>query len=366
MNTDAVLDGRLRSQRLHLGRSSVDVTTVVREVAAIQAQDLRAAALGVRVRSRGLRADDVSVARTADRSIVRAWCMRGTLHLVPAGDLRDLLAIFGPLYIHRGRRRLRQLGLDDDLCDRALPQIRDLLAGTGAATRHEIHAALTDLGLPIDRGGQAPIHLVRRACLEGIAVEVGARDGEPIYGLLDDWLPGDPCDDRSAALGTLARRYLAAHQPADAADFAAWSGLPTADVRTGWQVVAALLVPVGSRRRLWRLAEPSPVDDHNETCSVRLLPAFDGYLLGYRERTHAVDQVHWPAVHPGGGMIRPTVLVDGVAVATWRIDRSARRARVHVRPFATLPRGTVDGIHHEARDVGRFLGHDLDVDVEPG
>ncbi len=369
MSADAsVRAQRTRSQRLHAGAAHdrADVATVVREVAAIQAQDGRAALLGVRVRSGALVAGDVSTARALDRSIVRAWCMRGTLHLVPAGQLRELLAVFGPVFIHRSKRRLAQLGLDEDVCRRALPRVREVLGASGPLTRHEIAEALTNEGVAIDRDGQAPVHLVRRACLEGIAVETVARDGEPAYQLLDDWLPGDPCDDRAAALANLARRYLSAHQPAGVDDFATWSGLPAADVRAAWRALAGDLIATDADRQLWRLPEESPHAEAGGATSVRLLPAFDNYLLGYRERSHAVDPARWPAVHPGGGIIRPTVMLDGSCVATWRIDRSHRLGRVVVRPLGALPARATEGLRAEVDDVGRFLGAPLDLDFDHG
>ncbi len=259
---------------------------------------------------------------------------------------------------------MTELGLDDGTIRRALPRIRELLSGPDPLTRHEIAGALATRGVQIDRAGQAPIHLVRRACLEGIAVEVGTRDGEPVYHLLDGWLPGEPCADRSAALARLARRYLDAHQPAGLGDFAGWSGLPAADVRAGWRAVAGDMTAFDAGGRLWCLGEPPPADGDRDEPTVRLLPAFDGYLLGYADRTHAVDDEHAAAVHPGGGIIRPTLVVDGVCVATWRIDRPRRVGRVVVRPLVALSSTVIGGLSTEVADIGRFLGQSMEVEFE--
>jgi len=95
-----------------------------------------------------------------------------------------------------------------------------------------------------------------------------------------------------------------------------------------------------------RAAPPDP-----DPAAVRLLGHFDGYLLGYRDRSLSVDPAHDRAVQTGGGFVMPTVIVDGRAVATWRTTGQ----RVSVTPFATLSAATAEGIDAEVSDVARFL-----------
>jgi hypothetical protein len=109
--------------------------------------------------------------------------------------------------------------------------------------------------------------------------------------------------DRQRALAELARRYLEAHAPADDRDLAAWSGLPLRDARAGLRAAGEHAPPV--------LDEP---------IGPRLLPAFDPYLLGWRDRGFAVPHPLARRVHPGGGMVRATAIVDGVAVGDWEVD----------------------------------------------
>jgi hypothetical protein len=336
------------------------VAAIVRAVGGVQAQDLRAAALGVRVRGRGISADDVDRARGTDRTIVRAWCMRGTLHLVPTDVLPSLLAVFGPVYVARGRRRLAQLGLDDDACLRGIQIIRDLLAERGPLTRNDVAAALRARGVAGDPHDRATVHLVRRACLEGIVCDTGSSGTDPSYALRDKWLPAAPLPARTAALGQIARWYVAAFQPTSPEDFAAWSGLPVADVRVAWEQVGTLVTIGAGAQPLWLRAEDCDVPDGKPGSPVvRLLPAFDNYLLGYRDRGHAVPGDHATRVHPGGGIIRPTVLVDGRVAGIWRIDRSSSRARLAVESFADLGSARVRALETEVHDVGRFIGQDL-------
>jgi Winged helix DNA-binding domain len=108
---------RLRSQHLtDDSRLDSDVATVVRAVCALQAQAFDAARQQVRVRSAGVTAAAVDRAFEQERSVVRTWLMRGTLHLCAADDLRWLIDVFGPAVNQFGASRRRNLGLDDATC----------------------------------------------------------------------------------------------------------------------------------------------------------------------------------------------------------------------------------------------------------
>jgi hypothetical protein len=89
---------------------------------------------------------------------------------------------------------------------------------------------------------------------------------------------------------------------------------------------------------------------------ARLLPAFDPYLLGWRDRAFAVPPEHARRVHPGGGILRATATVDGVAVGTWSARRRGGRLAVAVEPFAPLAPADAAALEEEAADVAGFEG----------
>ena len=293
----------------------------------VQAQDARAAFLAIRARTEGASAEAVERA-LASGALVRAWAMRGTLHLLAAEDLPLALAVFGPLHLKRGARRLEQLGLPAPEAERSTAEAAAILAAEGPLTRHQLAARLRDRGVPVAAEGQAPIHVVRRAALAAVLSEVGVEER---YRALD---PGT-LPDRDAALASLARRYSRAHAPCGAADFAAWSGLPAADVRAAWR------------------DEPCIEGEPGEG-GVRLLGAFDEWLLGWASRDLVVSRAHSRLVAPGGGIIRPVAIADGRAFATWRLDRPRRR--VEFEPFARVTKAMRAGVEAEIAAIGAFLG----------
>jgi hypothetical protein len=317
---------RLVSQRL-APRCEGSAVDVARAVCGLQAQDAEAGVLSVGARAAALTAEDVRGA-----GLVRTWAWRGTLHLLAPDDVPWALALAGGRVAYPAAR-WRQLGLDDEVYARA----RAVLAGLEAPVmRPELRERLAQAG--VDASGQRLPHLVGRAAREGL-VCLGLDDAITPLGV-------EPMP-REQALAQLAARYLGAYGPAEMADLRAWSGLPAADVRAAWAAreeggltpdPTGGAGPGGSRAAG---ASAGPV--------VRLLPAFDTYLLGYRER--AVAPEHARRVWPGGGWIRPVVLVDGRAAGTWRRHGGV----VEVEPFEPgLP--SLDG---ELEHLGRFLGREL-------
>ncbi|MFD5616962.1 winged helix DNA-binding domain-containing protein [Streptomyces yangpuensis] len=331
---------RARAQAIGDGVREDSVAAVLGRVLAVQAQDLPAAELGLRVRSRGLTQEAVRRATDTERSAVRGWFMRGTLQLVPAADARWLLALFGPLYLALAARRLRELGLDEALCTRSERLIADAIAAEGPLTRAQLTDRLTTLG--VEPKGQSAFHLIRRAALAGRICHGPQRGGDATFVLLDDWLPatGPLPYTGEAAVRELARRYRAAHGPSDALDFVHWSGLKTTTGKNAWAAV--------------RETPPESPAAAGEP-DVRLLPAYDNYLVGYRSRDLSVPAEHERRVWPGGGQIRATVVVDGLAVGTWSGGRRGTPVKVEPFPGTEPPSPAVAaGIARESADIARF------------
>ncbi|MFC6991658.1 winged helix DNA-binding domain-containing protein [Haladaptatus sp. GCM10025707] len=355
---------RLRAQRLS-APVLTDATDAVATVCGLQAQDAAAAALGVRVRTQDVTAVDIQHALFDDRTLVRTWCMRGTLHLVATEDVPWLLAVFGPVFVARGRTRLADLGFVDADAESATGVLRDALVARGPLTRLELTETLQRAGFEFDPKGQATFHLLRRAVLFGVLCKVAPEAGQEAYHLLNEWVPLESPPDRTTCLAMLAQRYLAAYQPATLADFAAWSGLPMADVRQGWEAIETETTAVDvDGRELSILGDVASESLPEAEPTLRLLPAYDTYLLGYENRAHAVSAEDEHYIWPGGGLIRPTVISDGRAIATWKLDRSRVQPTVEVSPFSALSTPEERLLRAELTDLERFLDTSLAYQID--
>jgi hypothetical protein len=343
----------------------------VRRVGALQAQAIRAARLAVRPRSIGLDAEAVRRASNDDRSVVRTWAMRGTLHMVPAEDVRWLVALLGPDFAARNRRRRLQLGLDDDTCKRGLRAIEKVLAATGPLPRDELMRRVAQHGDAIDLKGQARPHLLAYAAMHGLICHgPDLADDESTYALLDEWVPAAPELAGDAALAELSRRYVAGHGPVGPRDLAAWAGITLGRARRGLELIGEELREVeASNESAWILAAaaldpddgpvgpdgPDGLGGPDDRPCVRLLPHFDAYLLGYDSRDLVLSPEFAGRIQAGGGMIHPSIVLDGRIVGTWRQRRRRDALEITVEPFERLPRSVRPALDAEIADVGRFL-----------
>ena len=348
-------------------RSAATTAGVAAAAVGLQAQDPAAARLGVRARSTAVDEGSVLDALGLERSVVRTWLMRSTVHLVAAADLPWMATLFGPLMERGYRTRWRQLGITEPLVEAAVPHVRELLDGRGL-TRHEIAAELAERGIRLASDGQARTHLLAALSARGVTCRGPDQGRDATFVLIDDWVGSAADPTASAAVPTptadpadlaaeLARRYFRAFGPAAAADFTAWSGLPSG------AAIAAIrgeLTEVSfDGRRGWALGGVEPLP------GFRLLPMFDNYLLGYRDRTAMLD----PRLHDRvyvGGIIKATVVGDGRVLGIWRLDRSTRSVTIRVTPFEPFTRGHHDGLDRERADIERFLGRPVALEVEPG
>jgi hypothetical protein len=341
-----------RMTRQGLAARSAETTAGVAAAAlGLQAQDAGAARLGVRARTGAV--DEAGVIDAVhQRSVVRTWLMRSTVHLVAADDLRWMAALFGPPIERRYRTRWRQLGITEPVIEAAIPHARELLDGRGL-TRHELAAGLAARGIRLAEDGQAPTHLLVALSARGLTCRGPDRGRDATFVLADRWVtPAPPPAD---PLAELARRYFRAFGPATAADFTAWSGLPSGAVMASIRDELSEVEFDG--RRGWTLGDvkPSP--------GFRLLPMFDNYLLGYRDRTAMLDVRLQDQVYVGG-MIKATVVCDGRVIGVWRLARSGRSAAIGVTPFERLTGRHRDELERERADVERFLGRPVGLGVE--
>ncbi|MBG0739960.1 AlkZ family DNA glycosylase [Paeniglutamicibacter antarcticus] len=331
---------RLSSQRL-LGSSFDTPLEAVRWMTAMQGQDLPGALWSVGLRVPGSTVTDVRNALDSG-DIVRSWPLRGTLHLCAAEDLGWFLSLTSERLIAGMAGRHRQLEITTTdvetarnaavalfAANQASPGFVSAVTGTppASASRNEILAAFRRAGQPTDN--QRGIHLLWLLSLTGTLVQGSSFGNGQKFVLLESWIRHPRVLERDEGLAELVLRYFNSHGPATIQDFCWWTKLPLKDARAGLDLVKNQLRSMDvAGSPYWMSREAAELITGRDlqpgrslpgTGSLLLLPGFDEFLLGYRDRSAALGAEHAPLIVPGNnGMFKPTVVAGGIVAGTWR------------------------------------------------
>ena len=360
-------------------RSSADrLVEVVRDLCGVHAQVQASAELQLSARVDGIVRADVRAALWERRELVKAWTVRGTLHLHPADEL--------PLWFAARRAVLRS-------ADKGLPAWRDpagvVHPAVGADEVEMVRAAVWDvLGdrcLLRDELTEEVVQRVGGAARErlrsGFAFFLSELCQGPPQGSRitlarpDRWIEGwRDFTNEDEALREVCRRFLRTYGPARPSDFSEWfasSTFTVAEARKLFEALAAELEEIDvDGHRCFVLAEDGSFPAPSST--VRLVPEYDVYVMGFREREQLVPDLvrdlvaqHGRGRYEGPAGVR-FVLVDGVAAGLW--ERAKRGKRIELSARLTRRAGKVVrvGQQREAERTGSFLGLEPALTVEPG
>jgi Winged helix DNA-binding domain len=328
MDERTALGLRMTSLLLRGGGPST-VAGVVEWFGAMQAQDVNSALWSLGCRLPGSTLEDINAA-LEERSVLRTWPMRGTVHFVPAADAHWMLELMGVRALGGAAKRRETLGLDEKTVDRAVEVLGSALAGGGRMTRAECMAALTEGGIEVT--GQRGYHLLWYASQRAVTAIAPHVGKDQTFVLLDDWVPAPRRPSREEALGIMALRYFRSHGPATRKDFAGWTGLTMSDCKVGIAEAgdALAVVDVDGAEMI---AAADVADAEAEGWLA--LPGFDEYMLGYKDRSMMATRDQLAAIIPGGnGVFQSTIVRDGRVVATWKRTLTRKGVTVTVLPLA--------------------------------
>jgi hypothetical protein len=370
---------RLGRHRLAGTADRIGVVEAVRPVGGIQAQLLGAAELGISVRAPGSDQRQVRDALWGDRSLVRSYGPRGTLHLLPADELPLWMAALAASLPLRGAPGGWPASLAPDQISALEEAAGDALDGreltrdelaeavavrVGEWSRPGLQSAWGDYLLPLAAAG-----------LLCFGPQRGAR---VTFVRADQWLGGWTAVEPRPALLETVRRYLAAYGPATPQDYGHWFWVAPAPARALFEALGDELVEVDAAgRRAWLLAADLPAlagaGDGSSGAgsgpgSVHLLPQYDAWVIGCAPRERVVPEGASARIRKEGrGRLEgatgvPVLLLDGAVAGRWNYRKQARRVEIRVEPFAPLSKAQLAQMEREAARIGAFLGVDASLE----
>jgi hypothetical protein len=345
---------RLRLHNQHIARAAFEKPSdVVAWLGAVQAQDYLGALWAVGLRMRDAVEADVEHA-LANRTIIRTWPMRGTLHFVATADARWMLELLTPRVVENNSQRLlRRFDLDESAFARSKDLFARALHGGKQLARNAMYDVLEAGGL--STAGQRGLHILWRLSQDGV-ICFGARDGkQQTFALLDEWAPKAKRMGRDESLAELAKRYFTSHGPATLQDFTWWSGLTTVEATAGLEMAKRSLAQETINGQTYWLASSTPATK-DPSPTAYLLPAYDEYTVAYKDRSAALNPKYAKLPNYGHGIFNSTVIVDGQVVGTWKRTLKKDTLVIAPSPFTKLNRAETRAIAEAANRYGKFLG----------
>lgn len=326
---------------------------VVRWMGAMQAQDYLQSLWAIGLRTQAATVADIEQA-IADRKIIRTWPMRGTIHFVPSEDAKWMLKLAATRVLAGDRRRLQQLELDESILERSKKIFHDALQGGGRLSRPDMMKLLENAG--ISTRGQRGYHLLWYMAQSGLICLGPLENKQQTFVLLDEWVPHSRELSQEESLVELVKRYVVSHGPTTIQDFAGWAGLTITASKAAFEAMRpAFLVEKIGGQDYWQ-ARDAPGLQRHDTPGIFLLPGFDEYLLGYKDRSAVLAAEHAPKIVPGqNGIFLPTIVVAGLVSGTWKRTLRKNAVDIVLKSF-TQGDNVEEGAIEAARRYSDFLG----------
>jgi len=353
---------QFRLARHHLMNTAPkeDLVRVMGDIGGVQAQVMSAAELQAVVRVK-CKANDIRNALWKDKSLVKTWLMRATLHLVPAADLPIYTAAMSSYGMRNTNAWLRWMQITEPELNDVIDAIGEALDGQ-ALTREEVIARVgkgrserIQAGLKSGWGG-----LLKPVARKGLLCFGPSRGSSVTFVRPQQWLGSWRDVDPETALAELARRYLRAYGPATKNDFARWWGQWPGVGNTAWAALGEEIVAVtieGSRADVLA-ADVERLASIRPERSVDLLPSFDPYLMGHASRDHLVAHEYLSRVSRTAGWISAVVLSDGRVVATWTHEINKGTLALTLDPFRKMAPAMMQELRSQAEAMSEALGLD--------
>lgn len=315
-----VLQARITNQRLS-GNFCSSAEEVVSWLGAVQAQEYIPSLWGLGARLPRHITEQSVIDEIATAKIIRTWLMRGTIHYAPASDVRWMVRLLGARINKKYERYYKQVGLSRDIFATGKRVLLARLAGGHQATRKELYEAFLQAGIAEPSKHGRGSFILQYWSQEGIICFGPYHKKQQTFVLLDEWVKGDRTLTTNESLAMLAKRYFLSHGPATVSDFTYWSGLSASEARHAIALNKELLSRTTINNTGYWVSAVLDSSAPHALPKVLLLPCFDEYAIGYKDRSTILDTVHREAL--GYGVNNNIIVIDGRIVGTWQPSKAS-------------------------------------------
>ena len=356
MTLNDISNIRLISQKIALPEFKT-AKEIVSWMGAMQAQDYSMAkwAIGVRLSD----SNDAKVESAINKGeILRTHVLRPTWHFISADDIYWMLDLSGIKIKSSFKTRDKELELTESVISKSQSIIEKLLSNVSGLTREEISEELTRAKIRTDANRLS--HILVHAELVGLVCSGPLKEKKLTYSLLRNRVPVKKDISKDEALARLAAKYFRSRCPATLEDFIWWSNLSVTDARKAVESIKTNFFPetIGSSK-YWL---PDTISDKViKKTTVYLLPAYDEFLIAYRDRSSSLSPINNKRTVSSNGIFYPLIVVNGKVAGLWK--RITQKNKVIVSTdFFQPPDKVISNMIAEKLNVfGHFTGKEIVV-----
>jgi hypothetical protein len=324
---------------------------------AMQAQDYNQAKWAIGARLPHLTEEQIESAFNRGE-IIRTHLMRPTWHFVSADDIYWLLELTAKQIKSTTKSRKRDLGLTENDLGKSKEILIKSLEGNRALTREELSVHLNSAG--INTYGQRLPHILMDAEIDAIICNGDIQGKKQTYALLAERVPEKKTFTKEEALALLAKKYFTSHGPATLADFVWWSGLPVTDARKALEINKATLISETIGTDTYWFSDSVKLSTSTSD-SVYLLPAFDEYLISYKNRSAAITIDHHSKAISNNGIFWPIIVVNGQISGLWKRTLKKDTVLIELDHFRPHNKKEIGLIEKAAESFGHYSGKNVKV-----
>jgi len=349
---------------------------VVDEVLGLNAQGALNVQLSLWNRVAGLETDFIPKALYEDRSLVKLWVMRNTVHIIPSKRLPIYHKALEQSLMHEWNRWTVKTGTKESAAswEPSYAKVLNALEHVPMTIKQ-----LQDALGWSDRESQISLsRLVREMSLRGILCH--AEPSGPWhhtkgyrFARIDKWLPDIDMDSvsKDEALTSLVRSYLKAYGPASISDFAYWSGMKVGEAKPTFDNLSDSLVKVtvpenGGKFLILEEDLPALLEAGEQPAPARLLPCFDALIMGHKDKSRFIEPSVMNRVFLPLADVAATILMDGRVQGTWTLRKAKKMWRLELSALNMLSENQIDAVEAEVELLRSFTGFDIELTWRKG
>lgn len=313
MNTTDLLNIRLYNQLL-MGSNMKTPREIVSWMGAMQSQNYEMGKWGIGVRLPGVTNRLVEEAVNKGE-ILRTHILRPTWHFVVGEDIHWMLELCASRLKSAFMGYAKTRNFDEGMVAKAIRILPQLLEENAHLTRQEIGEHLTNRGIGIDQ--DLVKYVMSHAELDGIVCSGIVRGSKQTYALLHKQAPKTFTLSKEEALERLARKYFTSHGPATLQDYVWWSGLSVTEAKKGLESIKHDFICEEINGKSYWMKNDIQIPPR-DTQTAFLLPAFDEFVVSYKDRSEIVEEEHYRKVMTRTGIFSPTITLNGEIVGAWK------------------------------------------------